>query len=212
MDIIRISKTINELGYRVTHTFGRGLWNSTYSDYGDYGRVPYSYIPTNTGKKFFVGSLSHLPEGSSYTSYQDFPKVSKQLLKELFASIGVEYVPEITLYQLDTKTPFESFEKFCKTFSQSPTKIDASEINDVVLKLKEMDALRGTYALNSKPIYSQLSLLNFDKANEKIELMSKVVEELELTTDDKSQELDEAKETLIQKWDSPVVLEEFRRR
>ena len=212
MDIIKISNTINEFGHRVSSVIGQGFRSSAYFNYGDYGRTPYSYLKTNTTQKFFFGSLPPNLSSSSCTSYQNFPKLSQQLLRELFANIGVEYVPEIAFYQLNTQTPFEVFENFCTAFSRNSTKIDASEINDVILKLKEMDGFRDIYALNSKPIYYQLSFLNFDKASELITQMREIIEELELTTDDTTEEMIKAKENLIQKWDSSVVLEAFRNR
>ena len=212
MDIIKISSTINELGHRFSTVIGRGFGNFVHSDYGDYGRTPYPYLKTNTTRKFFKGSLPPNPNNSVYASYQNFPKVSQQLLRELFANIGVEYVPEIALYQLNTQTPFEVFENFCKSFSRNDTKIDASEINNVIVRLRKMDSLRDIYALNSKPIYAQLHFFNFDRASELTIQMKEIIEELKLTANDTTEEMNEARENLIQYWDSPVVLEAFRNR
>ena len=211
MDIIKISNIINEFGYRVSTVIGRSFGNSTYFNYGDYGRTPYPYLETNTTQRFFVGSLPPNLNNSSYTSYQNFPKLSQYLLRELFASIGVEYVPEIALYQLNTQTPFKVFEKFCTAFSRHSTRIDASEINDVILKLKDMDSFREVYPLNSKPIYFQLSLLEFDKASELITQMQEIVGELVLSEDNRTEEMVKAKENLIRDWDSSVVVEAFRK-
>lgn len=212
MNIIEISNTINELGYRVSTAFSRGFGYSANFTYGDYGRKPYPYLETNSTQKFFLGSLPPNPSSSSYSSYQDFPKVSQQLLRKLFENIGVKYVPEIALYQLDTQTPFEVFEKFCTTFSRHSTKIDASEINSVIIRLKKMDSFRDVYALNSRPIYFQLSFFNFDRASELTIQMKEIIEELKLTADNTTKEMIEARENLIQHWDSPVVLEAFRSR
>ena len=211
MDILKISNTINEFGYRVSTTFSRGFRNSAYFDYGDYARTPYPYLKTNTTQKFFFGSLPPNLNSSSYSSYQNFPKLSHQLLRELFANIGVKYVPEIALYQLNTQTPFKVFEKFCTAFSRHSTKIDASEINDVILKLKDMDRFREVYPLNSKPIYYQLSLLDFDKASELITQMQEIVEEIVLSEDNRTEEMLQAKKNLMQYWDSSVVVEAFRK-
>ena len=169
IDIIKISNTIDELSYRFKKMVNPR--KSLSSDYGDSGRVPLPYLKTNTTKEPFLGFLPRKKSEVTHKNYQNFPQLSKQLLVELFSSIGVSYVPEILIEKLKHEKPYDVFEKFCLTFSSQSPKIDAYELNRVILKLKEMDGYRRDNPLDTKPIYLQLSLMNFDKADELIQVM-----------------------------------------
>jgi len=213
MDIITISDGIDRLSYRLKTTF-KGFGGKYYSDYGDEWRVPEEYIRTDTLKKFFIGTIESNPFNHSKNFYKDFPKLSQILLKNLFAEIGVKYVPEILLYQQKetNKNPYELFRKFCITFSPKASRVEAREVNRVVLKLKEIDEYRVKYPFNSKPLYFQLSLGNFRQVDNLIFIIKETILLLDNLEAMDSEIFDEAKEEFIRYWDSRYAINSFKQK
>lgn len=144
-------------------------------DYGDFDRKPLAYLPTHTQKNYFVGYLPDESMIQSLDEYQKFPQLSQELLISLFASIGVEYLPEITYHQLKSKTPIEVFKNFCRTFGtkEDAELIDAKQLNQVILKLKHMDEFRKKYAFNSQPIYKALAKGDFNEVDNLLIILKK---------------------------------------
>ena len=145
-------------------------------DYGDAHRVPLSYIATQTSSLTFRGVLPKEISMQSKQTYHEFPKLSQALLVTLFADIGVYYVPEVTLYELQVKRPIEAFQDFVMTFgiedrrSEQPI-ICAKKLNQVIAHLKKMDTLREQNIFDSKPIYILLAKHEFTKASEILDEM-----------------------------------------
>ncbi|NEW60282.1 hypothetical protein GSY74_03210 [Sulfurovum sp. bin170] len=144
--------------------------------YGDDHRRPSVYISTHTDKAPFIGTLPKDIAMQSEKSYQEFPKLSKRLLVELFSGIGVEYVPEICIYQLKKSRPIEIFQDFVMSFGISVENrleqidiLDADILNRVVFSLKRMDDLRREHIFDSRPIYKLLAQHEFEKAEKMIE-------------------------------------------
>ena len=138
--------------------------------YGDEARKPLAYIPTYStqASMHFTFPTDMIMESFKNTS--DFPKLSKEILIDLFKSIGVVLVPEITIYYLKEKTPFEIFENFCKTFgADEEGVVDVHRLNKVIRYLQKMDALREKNPFNSKAIYTALADKDFEKADKLIE-------------------------------------------
>jgi hypothetical protein len=139
--------------------------------YGDDYRFPLEYLETDSshvaGYYEFPLEMKHEP----FESYRAFPKVSEQILVALFANIGVELVPEITLYELAEKTPMQSFEDFCMTFGGEENMINSLLLNQIVERLEKMDKLRKKRAFNSKPIYTALSERDLKEADRLIDEM-----------------------------------------
>jgi hypothetical protein len=208
MDIISIANSIDKLTYKLRMTMNHG--SHAYFSYGDYGRIPNEYLKTYTIKSPFVGYLPSMKEGIGMQHYQNFPQLSQQLLRKLFANIGVVYVPEILLFQLNQNSPYEVFTNFCTTFSRKPSKVDAHDLNEVILKLKEMDKVRVKYPLNSQPIYFQLSLLNFERANTLIELMKEMVSLLKQLEASNPELYDGVYNEFILSWNSSNRVNTFR--
>ena len=205
IDIINIS---NKIG-RISDRFRRSLRDISECQYGNFEQIPLVYIKTNTQENFFLGFLPKQLHSTNFMDYQNFPQISLALLKNLFASIGVEYVPEVLIASLKEKSPFNLFEEFCLNFSSDALKVDAKELNRVILILKEMDGLRVEYPFNSKAIYLELTLLNFDKANRLIGQMEKVgslFAELKLNN---SELLIEAQKELLEHWSDNKRVDRF---
>lgn len=140
-------------------------------DYGDAHRPPLAYISTQTKQPPFRGILPQEVLMQPIKTYQAFPRLSKELLVSLFSDIGVHYVPEIALYELQEKRPIEVFQNFVMTFGiedrHSERAIISAEIlNRVIAQLKKMDSLREESLFDSKPIYKLLAKHEFDKASE----------------------------------------------
>ncbi len=138
--------------------------------YGDETRKPLAYVPTYSTQ---VSTSFTFPTNKKVESFKStclFPKLSKEILINLFASIGVTYVPEITIYYLKEKTPFEIFENFCMTFgADEEGEVDAHRLNKVIRYLQKMDAIRERDPFNSKAIYTALANKDFEKADKLIE-------------------------------------------
>jgi len=213
VDIITISDTVDRLSSRIKSTF-EGFRGKYYSTYGDVGRVPEEYIKTDTLKKFFVGIIESNPSKYSKKYYEDFPQLSQILLKNLFSEIGVSYVPEILLYQQKTtnEPPYEIFKKFCTTFTPKASKVESEVINQVILTLKEMDTCRVKYPFYSKPIYFQLSLQNFEQADELICMMQDTLSFLEKLESMNSELLDEARKEFLKQWNAPYAIKYFKQK
>jgi len=169
--------------------------------YGDTHRLPLAYLPTYTNH---LPSLYTLPMESKqepFSSYQTFPELSKEVLIELFATIGVEYVPEICLYYLKEKTPFEVFENFCLTFALEDEVINGYRLNEVVTRLHKMDQYRTLYPFNSKPIYTALIRYEFMKADRLIEQLA--LSEKNFKTWTEKNPIEEGLKTfLLERWES----------
>lgn len=208
IDIIGISNSIDKLTYKLRMTMNHG--NHAHFSYGDNGRIPNEYLKTYTTQSPFVGYLPSMKEEIGIQDYQKFPQLSQQLLRKLFANIGVVYVPEILLFELNKKSPYEVFKNFCTTFSRKPSKVDAHDLNEVILKLKEMDKVRVNYPLNSQPIYFQLSLFNFERANTLIELMQEMIFLLKQLETSNPELYDRVYNEFILSWNSSKRLNTFR--
>ncbi len=138
--------------------------------YGDGERLPLEYLKTHTTqipmKLILPSDITMHPK----ESYQEFPELSRELLIHLFSQIGVKYVPEVALYQLNHKRPIEIFQEFVRSFGISMENrlnkkevIDTYILNSVIAFLQKMDAFRGVYPFNSKPIYKLLTQHEFNK-------------------------------------------------
>lgn len=148
--------------------------------YGDNDRIPNSYITTYTHSSPFIGTLPKNISIESIKSYREFPKLSQELLIELFSKIGVEYVPEICIYQLKNKHPIEIFRDFVLTFGISIENrlnqieiIDANILNRIIFTLRKMDKFRKDKLFDSKGVYRLLAQHQFDKADILIEKLKK---------------------------------------
>ena len=146
--------------------------------YGDDYRHPTLYIATYTTSVPFHGRLPKNTSMQSTKSYQNFPKLSKELLIELFSDIGVKYVPEICLHQIQKRRPIEVFVDFVMSFGvtiedrlEEIERVDADILNRVIMNLKNMDEIRGEKMSDSRPIYKLLAQHEFDKAEKMIEDM-----------------------------------------
>ena len=145
------------------------ILNST--KYGDNERLPLVYLQTYTSK---TASYYEFPKEMSdkpFEYYQSFPKLSQEILVTLFASIGVSYVPEVALYELKERTPLKSFERFCMTFGVEDEFINSVLLNEVIGRLKKMDALRIKNPFDSKAIYTALVYVDLKKADALIDEM-----------------------------------------
>ena len=138
--------------------------------YGDKTRKPLAYIPTYSTHASMSFTFPTDIKRDSFKSTSYFPKLSKEILIDLFSSIGVLSVPEVTLYYLKEKTPFEIFENFCITFgADEEGVVDVHRLNKVIRYLQKMDALREKSLFNSKAIYTALAHKDFEKADKLIE-------------------------------------------
>jgi hypothetical protein len=138
--------------------------------YGDEARKPLAYIPTYSTQASMHFTFPTDMKMESFKNTSDFPKLSREILIDLFKSIGVLFVPEITLYYLKEKTAFEIFENFCMTFgADEEGVVDVHRLNKVIRYLQKMDALREKNPFNSKAIYTALAHKDFEKADKLIE-------------------------------------------
>jgi len=138
--------------------------------YGDEARKPLAYIPTYSTQVSMNFTFPTDIKRDSFKSTSYFPKLSKEILIDLFKSIGVLSVPEVTLYYLKEKTPFEIFQNFCITFgADEEGNVDVHRLNKVIRYLQKMDALREKNLFNSKAIYTALANKDFEKADKLIE-------------------------------------------
>jgi hypothetical protein len=144
--------------------------------YGDEYRTPTDYIQTHTKKKPFIGTIPKEIEMQSTKTYQEFPLLSQRLLVQLFSDIGVDYVPEICIYQLKKRRPIEVFVDFVISFGITIEHrldeieiIDANVLNRVISSLQTMDEIRRDSMVDSKPIYKLLVHQEFDKVDKIID-------------------------------------------
>jgi len=138
--------------------------------YGDESRKPLAYTPTYSTEVSITFTFPIDITKDSFRDTSSFPKLSREILINLFKSIGVLFVPEITLYYLKEKTPFEIFENFCITFgSDGDRNVDVRRLNKVISYLQKMDALREKKVFNSRDIYTALANEDFEKADKLIE-------------------------------------------
>jgi len=137
--------------------------------YGDENRKPLLYVPTYSVELPIRFKLPEIRTLEPLQTSTLFPSLSREILIELFKAIGVLYVPEITLYYLKEKTPFDIFENFCRTFGEEEDEvIDANRLNRVIMHLQEMDKLRRERLFDSSDIYKALADNDFEKAEELI--------------------------------------------
>jgi len=148
--------------------------------YGDNNRTPNRYIATPKNRTPFVGTLPQNISISSTKSYQKFPKLSKELLIELFSEVGIGYVPEICINQLKDRHPIEVFQNFVLNFGVTEENrlnqieaIDANILNRVILTLKRMDEYREDKIFDSRPIYKLLAQHQFERADEMIDRLKR---------------------------------------
>jgi len=156
---------MNSLKKSISHTLKKSF---TTIKYGDEFRKPLEYRATHTSSPPFIGEFPHLDEFEVREKL--FPQFSKELLIELFSKIGVEYIPEVTLYELEQNDPLEVFYRFVITFGvkvedrlEQSYYVDATLLNRVIGYLREMDRLRAEESFDSRAIYRLLAHQNFDK-------------------------------------------------
>jgi len=145
-------------------------------NYGDPHRPPTSYIPTKTSKQPFYGRLPRHLSSKGDSSVDHFPQLSQALLIELFAHIGVEYVPEICVHRLQEQGPLDVFYDFVMNFGvdledrlDERYVVDGALLNRVIAYLREMDQLRTQRLFDSRPIYRLLARQKFDKVEALLE-------------------------------------------
>ncbi len=144
--------------------------------YGDEIRKPLAYIPTHTTNEPLLFTLpSEDMDLEPFKSTTLFPKLSLEILIHLFKSVGIKFVPEIALYYLKEKTPFEIFENFCLTFGlDEEGNIDAVRLNRVISYLQKMDSFRVKNRFDSREIYIALANNDFEKADKLIKERIKI--------------------------------------
>ena len=75
-----------------------------------------------------------------------------------------------------------------------------------------MDEHRAKYPINSQPVYKQLSLRNFDRADSLIGIIRDIVLFLDGLESSNSEILEDAKEEFIKYWNAPNRLSMFKRK
>ncbi len=189
--------------------------------YGDGERLPLDYLETHTTQTPIKAILPSDITMHSKESYQEFPQLSKELLIRLFSEIGVEYVPEVALYQLKHKRPIEIFQEFVGSFGISVENrlnqkevVDADILNSVIAFLRKMDAFRGVYPFNSKPIYKLLAQHEFEKVEGLIvELKENSLQLNQLLQEHKNSSLQkEIKTVFIENWHKPRAISNLIKR
>jgi hypothetical protein len=145
--------------------------------YGDDHRLPLSYLEIYSTQPSSFYELPQEIEDKPFDYYQAFPKLSNEILLALFASIGVRYVPEVTIYELNTKTPRRAFEDFCLNFGEEDGLINSFILNRAIGRLREMDALRTIEPYDSRPIYNALANGNLEEVDRLISEMKKLKKE-----------------------------------
>lgn len=189
--------------------------------YGDSYRLPLEYLATNTDNPTTRILLPTDVPMQSKEIYQKFPEFSESLLITLFAEIGVKYVPEVTLYQLEQKRPIEVFQEFTYAFgigmrdrSNQKEIIDTDILNQVISSLQKMDSFREVYTFDSRPIYKLLSQQKFNNANSLIvELEESALVLNRLLKEYKNEDTQkEIKEVFIDSWHKPKVISNLKKR
>ena len=99
-----------------------------------------------------------------------------EVYKDRFADIGVDYVPEICIYQLKKRRPIEIFVDFVMSFGitvenrlEELETINADSLNIVISYLQRMDEMRRDSMADSRPIYRLLAHHDFTKVDEMID-------------------------------------------
>lgn len=189
--------------------------------YGDSYRLPLEYLATNTDNPTTRILLPTDVPMQSKEMYQKFPEFSESLLITLFAEIGVKYVPEVTLYQLEEKRPIEVFQEFTYSFgigmrdrSNQKEIIDTDILNQVISSLQKMDSFREVYTFDSRPIYKLLYQQKFNNANSLIvELEESALVLNRLLKEYKNEDTQkEIKEVFIDSWHKPKVISNLKKR
>lgn len=189
--------------------------------YGDSYRLPLEYLATNTDNPTTRILLPTDVPMQSKEMYQKFPEFSESLLITLFAEIGVKYVPEVTLYQLEQKRPIEVFQEFTYSFgigmrdrSNQKEIIDTDILNQVISSLQKMDSFREVYTFDSRPIYKLLYQQKFNNANSLIvELEESALVLNRLLKEYKNEDTQkEIKEVFIDSWHKPKVISNLKKR
>ncbi|CAA6804634.1 MAG: Unknown protein [uncultured Sulfurovum sp.] len=141
--------------------------------YGDDHRLPLAYLETYSRKPSSTYELPQEIEDKPLEYYKAFPQLSKEILVAFFGSIGVRYVPEVTMYELAFKTPRRSFEDFCITFAEDEGLIDSFVLNRIIGRLRQMDGLRSEEAFDSRPVYTALENGNLEEVDRLLTEMKK---------------------------------------
>lgn len=149
--------------------------------YGDNHRVPLRYLETHSSNPSSFYKFPQELEDKPLDYYQSFPKLSIEILIALFSSIGVRYVPEVTIYELGHKTPKKAFEDFCMTFGEEDDLVNSFNLNRVIGRLQTMDALRKDEPYDSRPIYDALANMNLAEADRLIDEMKKLKRKIDDT-------------------------------
>jgi len=106
-----------------------------------------------------------------------FQSFTKNIIA-LFSSIGVRYVPEVTIYELGHKTPRKAFEDFCMTFGEDDDVVNSFNLNRVIGRLQTMDKLRKDEPYDSRPIYDALASMNLEETDRLIDEMKKLSDDI----------------------------------
>jgi len=152
--------------------------------------------------------LKHIPLISRQASLTELPRLSQQLLLELFGELGVEYIPEIVLHESQLQDSVSIFVDFCQRFDYPDGKpATLRYLQDIVLFLFEMDELRRRHPLNPDPIYKKLEQHQRLEAEnlltsmeEAINLLDKLDSSDELLLGKHRQILNDIKDILSSEW------------
>jgi len=146
--------------------------------YGDDYRLPLVYLETYSSKPSYYYTLPEDSVDEPFSSVRSFPKLSREILVALFGAIGVRYVPEVALYDLETKTAQRSFQDFCITFGEEEDGvINSFVLNQIIGRLIEMDKLRKETPFDSRPIYKALAYQELEEADRLIGEMEQMKKE-----------------------------------
>jgi hypothetical protein len=140
-------------------------------NYGDDHRLPLVYLETYSTQPSSYYAFPKEIKDKPLAYYQTFPKLSVEILVALFSAIGVRYVPEITLAQLETKTPRRAFEDFCMTFGEEEGLINSFVLNRIIGRLQKMDGLRTQEPFDSRAVYRALSYRDLEEVDRLIGVM-----------------------------------------
>lgn len=148
--------------------------------YGDDHRLPLGYLATHSKKPSSFYELPSTKMDEPFSSYAMFPKLSQEILVELFGAIGVRYVPEVALFELEKKTPQQAFVDFCRVFGEEEENVvNSFVLNQKIGRLQKMDALRQERAFDSRAIYKALAHKSLDEVDRLIALMREQQEKKE---------------------------------
>jgi len=191
-------------------------------DYGDVNRPPLPYIATDTSEVPFVGFLPKEIALQPQFSYDHFPKLSETILIELFSSIGVEYVPEITLFIVKKRRSIDVFREFVETFGISLQNrlegslcIDANILNHVISSLKRMDSFRQEYPFDNRLIYRSLArqeMVEVERLMSRLEEMNLLLGELCVRHENDALLVEELKREFIANWHKDRVIKKIIKR